>query len=216
MLSTKQAMTLYFQAIGPARHRYRAILTFSGRFIYMDRKPSTEYEFQIDQHAKKLIPYSILVVFLMIVSFSLILIGPIYAHIANGDYASPTGVILPFIDPHTEHGYAINLIIQFASASVTLLGIVCIEVGNCLINDTYKLMAHLVRFNVRKFSDNLRQGTFSYQNKIEFRNILVQLQDLEFYLAELNDIYYWKFFLQPILTTGCVSLSVFAQTVVSY
>lgn len=75
-------------------------------------------------------------------------------------------------------------------------------------------MANIVCLNIRKFSDHMRQGTFSYENKVEFRNILVQLQDLEAYIRELNDIFYWKFFLQPILTTGCVSLAIFAQLVV--
>lgn len=40
--------------------------------------------------------------------------------------------------------------------------------------------------------------------------------DFESYLREMNDIYYWKFLLQPILTTGCVSLALFSQFSTTY
>lgn len=147
-------------------------------------------------------------------SLSLSLIGPIYVLVFYGEYAIPTGHVMPFVEADTLRGYIINMIAQMFVGACALISVLTIEIAGCVINNTYKTMANIVCYNMRKFSDHLRHGTFSYANEVEFRNILVQLQDLEAYIRELNKLFYWKFFLQPILTTGCVSLAIFAQLMV--
>lgn len=207
---------IYTQVIGWNRYRIRSIALFSAGRIFVDRVPSTDYERKLDDHAVKLTYQLIVTVILVTTSFSFALIGPIYAYIVDGTHALPTGVILPFVDPETGRGFAINLTIQLAVSSFGLVAIICLEILTCIINLTYCTMADMVCFNMRKFSDGLRQGTFSYQNKLELRNVFVQLQDLEAFLEEWNDLYYWRFFVQPAMTTLCVSLAIFAQMVVRY
>lgn len=208
-------MALYYRAVGPDRFRYREIILFSGKHIYLDRKPFTEYERKVDENAGKVITDSLLTTVFVIFSFFLVIIGPAYVFVVHGEYVVPTGVILPFVDPNTGRGYAINIIIQFGTAIAALLGLVSIEGMSSMINNAYTVMADILCFNMRKFSDDLGHGTFSNENRAELRNIFVQLQDLEVYLDELNQIYYWKFFLQPMLTTICVALAIFAQLHVS-
>lgn len=143
------------------------------------------------------------------------MVGPLYVLIFRGELAVPTGVILPFFEPDDLQGFTINMIIQFVIGFIGFIAVLCIEVASSLIFNTFTVMADMVCFNMRTFSDRIRQGAFSHENEMELRNIIVQLEDLEEYFKVLNDIYYWKFFLQPILTTGCVSLAIFAQLVVS-
>lgn len=182
----------------------------------MDRKPSTEYERKLDQHAMKLIKISISTTIFVGFSFSLILIGPIYVFVAHGEYGNPTGVIMPYVNPDTGRGFAVNLTIQFGVAAFASIGLISTEILSCMINNTYTVMTDMLCFNMRGFSDGLHPVTFSDQSKIAMRNIFVQLQDLEAYLNAVNGIYYWKFFLQPPLTTGCVALGIFSQMIVSY
>lgn len=207
-------MLVYFRGVGPDRYRYRAIILFAGRSIFKDCRPSTDYERKLDEHAMKMITHPILTTLILTASVGLIMVGQAYAYIVDGVYALPTGLIVPFVDPNTDRGFAINLIVQSATAFTVSLSIIATEAIACIINNTFIVMADMVCFNMRKFSDNLRQKSFTHQNKMELRNIFVQLQDMEAYLEELNRVYYWKFFLQPILTTGCVSLGIFSQIVV--
>lgn len=88
----------------------------------------------------------------------------------------------------------LNIAIQAVVSVVAFIGVIAIENVSCLNNNTYTVMTDMVCFNMRKFSRGLRPERFTYENKMELRNIFVQLQDLEAYLNELNDHYYWKFF----------------------
>lgn len=148
-------------------------------------------------------------------SFLFVIAGSVYAYVVHGEYSIPSGAFVPFVNPNTGRGFIANILIQCGSTMTALVGMVAIEMGSSIIINTYSVMSDMICFNMRKFSDGLRQGTFTYQNKMELRNIFVQLQDLEAYLDEVNDIYYWKFLVQPSLTTGCVALGIFAQFHVS-
>ncbi|XP_055300263.1 uncharacterized protein LOC129567422 [Sitodiplosis mosellana] len=44
---------------------------------------------------------------------------------------------------------------------------------------------------------------------LKVRNILVQVQDLDRFILLLSELYYWKFFLQPIMLTFSVSIAAF-------
>lgn len=181
----------------------------------MDRAPSTALERRIDAHATALIIESIFTVLFVAFSLSLSIAGPIYAYVFKGIYATPTGVIIPGVDPETPRGFAVNVAVQFTCTFVGCIGMICVEMVACVINNTYTVMADVVCYHLRKLSDNLLPGTFSYQNKAEIRNVFMQLQDVESYLKKFYNIYYWKLFTQPILTTGCVSLGIFSQMMVS-
>lgn len=163
-----------------------------------------------------LIKHTIIMDGMVIISFSLIIVGPLYARLAHGEQAIPSGLIVPFIDPTSERGYAINFAIQFASVVASSIGNMSIEGIASIIINTFKVMDDLVRFNMREFSKGLHPKQFTNEQLAEFRNLIVQLQDLENYFKEVNEIYYWKFFLHPIATTVSVSLGIFSQMTVSY
>lgn len=216
MFSTyKQGLCIYVKTVGPSRYRFRILCTFAGNYLYTKRLPKTGYERKADELATKLITHTIVSIICVFATYVVKVIGPMYVLVVRGEYAIPTGVIVPFVDPDTLRGYIINMAIQSTVTGIAFISIICVEIMSSMIINTFTAMADLVCFNMQEFSDNLRPSSFSYRNELEFRNILVQLQDLEAYFGELNEIYYWKFFLQPILTTGCVSLAVFAQLVVN-
>lgn len=207
-------MCLYTKAVNHSRFQFRSIATFAGKFIYLDRLPSTEYERKVDEHAMKLIKHTIVTLIFIGLSFVLVIVGPVYVLIVHGEYAIPTGVIVPFVQPDDLHGFIINILVQTSVSVVGLVAIFSIEIASCMINNTYTVMTESICFNLRKFDENLRQGMFSYEQKMELRNLLVQLQDLESYFKGINDIFYWRLLTQPILTTACVSLAIFAQLTV--
>lgn len=204
-------MVLYYKAVGPSRFKFRALVMFAGRNIYTNRSLSDEYGKVADKNASSLIKATICILIVVIVSFSLILVGPIYAFVIRGEYNTATGGILPFTTLETSNGFIINLIFQSAMGAAAFAANIGIEIINCMIINTCVVMADLACCSMRKFSAGLVVGTFTDRNKAELRDILVRLQDFEIYIRKFNDLYYWKLFLQPILTTACVSLAILAQ-----
>lgn len=128
---------MYAQSILGARFRYREIVLFAGKNIYTDRTPSTEYERKANAQAWKLMTLSIFANVCVLISYSLIIVGPTYEFVFRGVYALPTGVIVPFVDPDTGRGFATNLGIQLGSAVVAYIGIIAIEILSCMIINTF-------------------------------------------------------------------------------
>lgn len=129
--------------------------------MYINQIPSTEYQRKLDLHAGKLIGHSIIATLIISGSFTLCIVGPIYAFVVHGDYVTPTGVILPFIDFNTGRGFAINILVQMSVTLVSLLGMITIEIGSC------SAMAGMMCFNVRKFSDiKWNFGTYLCSSRI--------------------------------------------------
>lgn len=151
----------------------------------------------------------------MLIANFLVIVGPAYVFFVNGEYVTPTGVIVPFMDPNTAISFVVNLLIQFSTAFVHLIDAIGIIIMDCLIANSYTAMADLVCLNMKTFSDGLRVRRFGLQQKLELRQIMVQLQDSELYIKELNDLLYWRTFTLPVLTTWCVSLGIFSQMTVS-
>lgn len=211
-----QGSAVYYRTIGPSRFEFRSLLQFSLRKIYGNRSPTDEYGRIVNRNASRLIKDTIVTVLVVSISFSLILIGPAYAFIVRGEYSTPGGGILPLTDLETANGFLINMIGQGLMGLVAFAGNIGIEISNCLIINTCTAMSDSACCSMRKFSSGLVAGIFSVQNKAELRDIFVRLQDLENYIRQFNDLYYWKFFLHPLLTTPCVSLAIFGQLVVCF
>lgn len=104
-----------------------------GDNIFKNQMPKSEYERIVEKHATKLILYTILIIIIVVVAFSLMLIGPMHAFIFHGVYAMPTGHILPFGDPNTLRGYAIKILMQSAVGLVAPIAVVAIETASCMI-----------------------------------------------------------------------------------
>lgn len=206
----------YFRAVLGGRYRFREVLLFAGQHIYKNRIPCNDFERMLDEYATNLLPFTVLTTIFVLLSFTFILFGPVYVFFARNEYAVPTGVILPFLDASSGQGFLMNILLQGAVMLTASTGFVCIENMFCVIGNTYSVMTEIICFNMREFSGGLRAKSFSYQQKMQLRNVFVQLQDLEGYFIEVNDLYYWKFFLQPITTTVCVAIAVFSQKFVSY
>lgn len=187
-----QGHILVDTAVGSKKHRYRAIALFARSRIFMDRRPSNEYERKCDQLANELIILVICSIAMILISYNLIIVGPVYVFVVSGQFVAPTGVIVPFLDPNTTLSSSINLSIQFPAAFMALLDTIGLTTVTCFIIITCTSMAELICCNMRKFSDGLRPGRFTVQQKEELRQIIVRLNDLEAYIGEFNDIFYWR------------------------
>lgn len=202
---------MYIKGIGSSRFKYRSLILFTGRKIYANHSPTDDYEQVAGQNAMKLLRMTVVILFVVIVSFSLVLIGPIYAFVVHGEYNSIGGGIVPFTDLETLDGFILNVIFQTGMGLLGFVASVAIEISNCVIINAITVMSDLACCSMQQFSAGLVAGTFTVQNKAQLRDIFVRLQDLENYVNLFNDVYYWKFFLQPFTTTPCVSLAIFGQ-----
>lgn len=210
-----QGSTVVYQSIGPTKYRYREIALFAGKSIYENRPPANEYERKCDQLATKLYVHVILSTILVLFSYILVLIGPAYDFIVKREYVSPTGVIMPFMDPDSRLSLSINLLIQSVTAVICLINTVGLEAVNCFIVNSFTAMNELVCFNMRAFSGALQPRQFTLHQKTELRRIIMQLRDLEDYISEMNNLFYWRTLTHPIMSTWCVSLGIFSQKMVS-
>lgn len=211
-----QSIYIFYLATGPNKYRYRTIILFAGQNIYKDRPPATEYDWKCDQLATKLFIRINLSTMLTLLSHVFVIIGPVYVFCVNREYSTPTGVVLPFMDPNSPISFIINLSIQSASAVVSLIGTVGLEAVNCFIFNSFSAMTDLSCLNMKTYSDALCPGHTSVHRKMKLRRIIVQLRDLEDYINEVNDLLYWRTLTLPFLSTWCVALGIFSQMMVIF
>lgn len=102
----------------------------------------------------------------------------------HGEYSIPTA------DPNIGRGFLINLGVQSVETMGVIASVIVTEIVACKINNTYSVMAYMICFNCLKLSDGHRQGSFTNQNCLKLRTVFVQLQDLESFLDEVNDVMY--------------------------
>lgn len=148
-------------------------------------------------------------------SYLQIMIGPAYELFFNGKYVTPSGLVLPFMDPDSFLTYAVNMSIQSTGAVVALINTSGLEIVSCFIVNAFTGMSELVCFNMKSFSDTLCPGKLTIDQRMELHHIVVKLQDLENYFSNLKSLLYWRTFSFPVIATYCVSLGIFAQLTVS-
>lgn len=187
------------------------MLLFAGREIYKFGTPSNEYGKVAADNVSNLISTAFGTAALFVFSSFVVTVGPTYVFIINGEFSTFTGGLIPFTSIDTWHGYATNVILQTIVGCVACVGTIAIELVSCMINNTSAIMTDLTCYSMRIFSKNLNMAAFTEQNQAEHRDVLIRLQDVERYIAILNDIYFWKLLLQPILAVVCISLAIYGQ-----
>lgn len=157
----------------------------------------------------------IFVAFIML-STGQAMIGPAIEFIKTGDLITFLAIKLPFIDEESVWGFHLNLGIQTLIKLFGTVGNLSIEMTSCIINNTISLCSEIILFNCKQVSIKVESlGHITFATKAELREIFIQVQDLDRYILDMSDLYYWRMFSAPILITYSVSISVFCQYSVS-
>lgn len=103
-----------------------------------------------------------------------------YAYFALDKHVLLMCVILPFVDPDTTEGFYINSANLLFVAISGVFGNVGIELGNCAVVHNLRVGFDVVSFECDKLSMDLKtKKHFDTNMKRQFRNILVQVQDID-------------------------------------
>lgn len=207
---------VYYETVSERQSRLRSFIRFSVDNIFVNRKPRNEYEQLQLVLARRMLKQLLFNIFGVLLSYPIILIGPLYVFIYKNQYSVPTGVIVPFIDPDTFKGFAINMSIQSLAILVGVGGILFTEGLMSIADSNVYTMKELIKFHLRQLNGNISRKDKVNWNQIEeeMTNIWYLLDDLSSYIREYSDVIYYKAFIQPTFAKICVAIAIFCQYVV--
>lgn len=216
-LVLNQALTVYAVVMWPLkRSRFQNLLLFAGEIIYKDTYETEKHWRMSDKSARHLMSSSVGVLALVSVGMLSFLMFPLYAYLAMHQHPLIVPIAIPFVDEVTDSGYYINIVHQAMFGVIGVTSVIAIELMNCILKNNIYAAKELIIYSLDILGDMLNHDTtFSEQKKAEFRNFLIKLQDLDRFIIELRDLYYWKFFLQPMMLAYSVSSALLCYYVVS-
>lgn len=208
---------VYIVVVVPSQlKRFQNLLLFAGEIIYKDNYEIRKHREISDKSAAHLMSSSIKVLVVVSIGLFCFLMFPLYAYLFMNQRPMIVPIVLPFVDENTDSGYYINIAHQLVSGVVGVTAVIAIELMNCIFKNNIYAAKESIIYSLDELGTMLRENTtFSMQMQMEFRNVLIKIQDLDRFLIELCDIYYWKFFLQPIFLAYGVSASLLCYYVVS-
>lgn len=208
---------VYAVVIVPSKlKRFQALVLFAGESIYKDHYETKKHREIDDKSARHLMSSSIKVLVVVSTGLFCFLTFPTYAYFIMDQRPMPVPVLLPFVDEKTSSGYYINIAHQLVFGVIGSSAVIAIELMNCMLKNNIYAAKESIVYSLDVLGAMLRTNTtFSLQMKMELRNVLVKVQDLDRFLIELRDLYFWKFFLQPMLLAYAVSASLLCYYVVS-
>lgn len=188
-------MIIYWKAVGPERFKFSAIENFCGDYFYKCDTESTDYNALRTRHIDELLKHMLIVLPLMIISHVIVIVAPIHELLFQHIRTTPIGLHLPILEKDSDLEFTLNMILQMIMTFYALFGSVAIEIASCMINNTIKLVPHLIRFNLREFRGELKTNGMGITAIARLRNIFVQIQDYNrFDLNNLKRIFVWRFF----------------------
>lgn len=163
--------------------RYQNLYFFASKHIYTDIEEDSDADYirVCDQSAIKLLTSTMKIMTIVIVSMIMHMMFPTFAYFKYNDIQWPMPVILPFTDPDSVNGLAINLVNQLFIGFTSSIGNIGIEISTCILNNTVWAIIVAIGHSIDELSgstENPQSSTAS--NRIHlFRNILIQVQDYD-------------------------------------
>lgn len=179
-------MLVYFQAIGPSRFKFHALISFCGKYFYKTSAKSARYRYLRRQHIDKLPKLILLITSLMTFAYGIVSGIPLYENLHGNIHVTPLAINLPFFEKDSPKEYSINIILQVTMCSYSLIGSFMIDVAACCINHAILLVPDLIRFNLLEFQDELNENGITVKVRAQLRNTFVQLHDYNQFSIFLN------------------------------
>lgn len=165
----------------PSRKHLQGFVFFAGDNIYTDiyEGSNPNYIRVCDQSAIKLLT----TILKTCVLFNLVVVCLVPPFYLSNEIQLPVPVLVPFTDLESSMGIIINLCNQcyiIPYASIALLGI---EITNCLVKNAIWAVAVAICFSVDELTAAFKDRTSASKrlNNFYFRNMLIQVQDLDRY-----------------------------------
>lgn len=225
---------MYWQVVGPSRFGANNLLNFGRRYIYKSES-SPDHQILCKKHIEKL-TMNIVITIIPIVIFGVVVFsGTMYAYYYQHVYITPFATNLPLLEKDTDKEFIINMLLQTAVGLVALIGCSGLFAAICMINDTIVSAPDFIALNLSKFYSEFSANGICIDSIGSLRNAFLEIHDyyeydqsnfhfdlhktnemlFNRYMLELIDVSYAVFLIAPTVLSFSVSLSIFAQIVVS-
>lgn len=177
--SNFQILALYVKLIGPGRFMVNNVLNFGGRYVYVDDERPPDYNKLCDKLVGKLLKDIVTVVVLIVISYCVMGIWPLYCIYFKHQHVTILNTELPFMDFNSSAGYAVNLFMQLFISTVSFFSNVCIEFGACLTYNVVDAIPKVVHYEIQELETEMNLKGKDVNAKLRLRNILMILQDYD-------------------------------------
>lgn len=176
------------------KKEYQSLALFAGDKIYtnIDEDSNPNYIKVCNESAIKLFKSTSKTIGIVATSMIILLIFPMYAYIFKNDIQLPIPVILPFTDLESKNGLTLNLANQVFMAFMGGTGNIGIEIITCILKNNVWASTVAICHSIDDISESLEcpnVGAMSRVIDLKFRNILIQIQDLD----RFDIIYYYYY-----------------------
>lgn len=172
-------MTIYLKLIGSDKYLVNNLMNFGGRYIYRDDEQPPSYVTLCDQFITKLLKDITITIVLLIVSYCLMAIWPLYCIIVRNERVTILNTELPFVDIDSDMGFTINLCWQAFAGYFSFISNVCIEYGNGIAHNNIHSTPKVLHFQLEEFKKEIIMNGVSLNAKLRLRNVFMLLRDFE-------------------------------------
>lgn len=166
-----------FVLMKSTRAKMDHLYKFGGNYIFANSQITPKIRIICDKMAISLFTSSVKVNALLALSLFIVSILPLY-HTFLGENEMIIPIILPFVDPDTEHGFFINLINQLIFICLGIDAIPACETFFCVLKNTITTTATVIEISIQDFKQLVAEKKgFSAERCRQFRNIIMKIMD---------------------------------------
>lgn len=169
---------MYWKTIGPKRFRLNKLFIFGGEHVYTDDIRPSGHNTVCKKMIKDLMQKTAILAAMIIISHLLIGVVPIYLIVFQKIRVTVMGLEIPFFEPSSDIGYAINLSLQYVYGIVSMGALMMIQIGLNLCYNNGMLAKELVVLELSDMQYELSASGMSFKAIVRLRNILMKIQDL--------------------------------------
>lgn len=148
--------------------------------MYDDKNKSTEITKTYNRNIRDLVEWFFIAPALTLISGLAIAAGSVHIYWTEGVFEPPLQFEIPFLQKDSVLTIYFNSGIQIAFIPFAAYGMIAIELGQSILNNTIKLFVAVTSTNIEEFNTQLmNKKKMDLELKTQLRNILVQIQDYD-------------------------------------
>lgn len=184
--------TIYFiVTFSNLRFKVTKVLYYNKNYIFNDDHNESDYNRICSQNMDRTMKRFFIVTSIVILSFAIALVGPIYAYIKYGTRSTLLNLRFPFAEKNSDLEFILNLILQIWGGTAGICADIGIEVGYNLYINTIRLTVELIQSDIDVLSSDLEARILTKtQIKHQLLLIFEKIQHTDRYCHIQNEISY--------------------------
>lgn len=118
---------MYWKSVGPICLKYHSLATFCGNYFYKNDEEPAQYDLLRVKYINKLVKMILIVLPLMLISYMIVGVAPVYAFAIQHIRVTPLAIHLPFLEKDSTLEFYLNLALQNILIIYGLTGCLCIQ-----------------------------------------------------------------------------------------